>query len=207
MKFTFKPKSEKFFELFDQAGANMRLGAEALHDLITNWNDVQSKRLRIKEIEHAGDQITHDTVKALNKTFITPIDREDIYSLITKVDDILDFIDGLANRLVLYKVTPNMQLKGLVAILVKAVDEVAGALEGLRKHKHPEEILRRCVEINRLENEADDALRAAMAELFDTEKDAIQVIKWKEIYEFLETATDRCEDVANVIESILVKNA
>lgn len=207
MKFSFKPKSEKFFELFDQAGANMRLGAEALHDLITNWSDVQSKRLRIKEIEHAGDQITHDTVKALNKTFITPIDREDIYSLITKVDDILDFIDGLANRLVLYKVTPNMQIKGLVAILVKSVDEVASALEGLRKHKHPEEILRRCVEINRLENEADDALRAAVAELFDRETDAIQVIKWKEIYEFLETATDRCEDVANVIESILVKNA
>jgi uncharacterized protein len=146
-------------------------------------------------------------VRALNKTFITPIDREDIFALISRVDDILDYIDGLANRLVLYKVTPNMQLRGLVKILSLSVNEVAAAIEGLRKHKDPEDILKRCVEINRLENEADDALRAAIAELFDNEKDAIVIIKWKEIYEFLETATDKCEDVANVIESIIVKNA
>jgi predicted phosphate transport protein (TIGR00153 family) len=207
MKLSLKPKSERFFILFDKAGANMRLGSAALVELVNNWTDVETKRLQIKEIEHIGDQLTHETVDALNKTFITPIDREDIYSLITTVDDVLDYIDGLANRLVLYKVTPNDRIRELCAILQRSVEEVASALEGLRAHRKPEEILKRCVEINRLENEADDALRSAIADLFENEKDAIQIIKWKEIYEVLETATDKCEDVANVIESILVKNA
>jgi predicted phosphate transport protein (TIGR00153 family) len=207
MAFSFKPKSEKFFEKFDQAGDVLRQGAASFVEMVNNWEDLQSKRQRIKELEHQGDHITHQTVEALNKTFITPIDREDIYNLITKVDDVLDMIDGLANRMVLYKITPNMQLKGLSKILARSVDEVAHALSGMRQHRKPEDILRHCVEINRLENEADDALRAAIAELLDTETNAITVIKWKEIYEFLERATDKCEDVANVIESILVKNA
>lgn len=203
------PKTTEFFDLFERAANTILEGAKALEDFFSNHNDLEKKLKQLEDIEHAGDQITHDTVARLNKTFITPLDREDIHDLVTKMDDILDLIYGTANRVVLYKVPlPGPDMKKVVEILVHAVEEVSKAVLRLRNmSKKPELILAQCIEINRLENEADEALRRAISNLFEREKDPIKVIKEKEILENLESATDRCEDVANTIEGIVLKNA
>jgi hypothetical protein len=202
-------KTPQFFELFDKAANNILRGAKLLEDFFSEENGLEKKLKTIEDCEHAGDEITHATMEMLNKTFITPIDREDIHDLITKMDDILDLIYGTANRVVLYKVPPAGQdMKKVVEILVRAADEVAKAVLRLRDMaKKPEMILAQCIEINRLENEADEALRRAISNLFEREKDPIRIIKEKEILEMLESATDRCEDVANTLEGIVLKNA
>ena len=202
------PKSQRFFDMFERAANNVLEGAKLLDDFFANHADWSVKVKRIEDAEHAGDQITHDTMEILNKTFITPIDREDIHALISTMDDILDLIYGTANRMVYYKVPPpTADMKKVVQILVRAVEEVAKAVLRLRNMKKPEMILAQCIQINSLENEADEALRQAISNLFDREKDPIKLIKEKEILEMLESATDRCEDVANVIEGIVLKNA
>lgn len=203
------PKTHEFFDLFEKSANTILQGAKLLDDFFSDANNLEKKLKAIEDCEHAGDQITHDTVEMLNKTFITPIDREDIHKLITEMDDILDLIYGTANRVVLYKVPPaSGDMKKVVKILVQAVEEVAKAVLRLRHMaKKPELILAQCIEINRLENEADEALRLAISNLFEREKDPIRVIKEKEILETLESATDRCEDVANVLEGIVLKNA
>jgi predicted phosphate transport protein (TIGR00153 family) len=203
------PKTPQFFDLFEKAANNVLQGAKLLEDFFSEANGLEKKLKAIEDCEHAGDQITHDTVEMLNKTFITPIDREDIHALISELDDILDLIYGTANRVVLYKVPPAGQdMKKVVEILVRAVGEVAKAVLRLRgMTKKPELILAQCIEINRLENEADEALRRAISNLFEREKDPIKVIKEKEILETIENAADRCEDVANVLEAIVLKNA
>lgn len=202
------PKSPQFFDLFEKAANNVLEGARLLDDFFSEPQNWDTKIKRIEDIEHAGDAITHDTMEILNKTFITPIDREDIHGLISELDDVLDLIYGTANRMVYYKVPPPSEdMKKVVKILVRAVEEVAKAVLRLRNMKKPEMILAQCIEINRLENEADDALRLAISNLFEREKDPIRLIKEKEILEMLESATDRCEDVANVLESIVLKNA
>jgi hypothetical protein len=203
------PKTPQFFDLFEKAANNVLQGVKLLEDFFSDSNNLEKKLKAIEDCEHAGDQITHDTVEMLNKTFITPIDREDIHALISELDDILDLIYGTANRVVLYKVPPAGQdMKKVVEILVRAVGETAKAVLRLRgMSKKPELILAQCIEINRLENEADEALRRAISNLFEREKDPIKVIKEKEILETLENATDRCEDVANVLEAIVLKNA
>lgn len=205
----FFPKTPEFFDLFEKSANTILQGAKLLDDFFSDANNLEKKLKAIEDCEHAGDQITHDTVEMLNKTFITPIDREDIHKLITEMDDILDLIYGTANRVVLYKVPPaSGDMKKVVKILVQAVEEVAKAVLRLRHMtKKPELILAQCIEINRLENEADEALRLAISNLFEREKDPIRVIKEKEILETLESATDRCEDVANVLEGIVLKNA
>jgi uncharacterized protein Yka (UPF0111/DUF47 family) len=146
-------------------------------------------------------------VEALHKTFITPIDRNDIYRLITKMDDIMDLVEAAADRLALYEM-PKMTKEAaeLAACLVSSAEHVLGAVSGIRDLKKPNGILEHCIEINRLENVADNILRTALAKLFREEKDPISVIKWKEIYETLEAATDRCEDVANIIEGVVLEN-
>jgi predicted phosphate transport protein (TIGR00153 family) len=204
----FFPKSNQFFDLFERAANNILQGAKLLEDFVSNQNGLEAKLRKIEDVEHAGDQITHDTMEMLNKTFITPLDREDIHALVSEMDDILDLIYGTANRIVLYKVPAHgPDIKKVVQILVQAVEEVSKAVLRLRNMRKPEMILAQCIEINRLENEADEALRRAISDLFDREKDPIRVIKEKEILETLENATDRCEDVANVLESIVLKNA
>lgn len=202
------PKSSEFFDLFEKAANAILEGAKLLEDFISDYTDIDVKLKKIEDAEHACDQITHDTITMLNQTFITPIDREDIHTLVSEMDDILDLIYGTANRMVLYKVpTPGPDLKKVAKILVRAVEETSKAVLLLRNLKKPELILAQCIEINRLENEADDALRQAISDLFENEKDPITVIKQKEILETLENATDRCEDVANVLEGIVLKNA
>jgi len=204
----FFPKEEKFFDMFAKGSENVLEGARLLSDLITDYTDIIEKSKRIKEVEHEGDKITHDTVTKLNNTFITPLDREDIYSLICKMDDVLDFIDAVSSRMILYKVKfPTNEARALMDVLLKSVEEMDKAIRELRNIKKPEAILKYCIEINTLENKGDVILRDAVAKLFDDGTSPIDVIKWKEIYENLETAIDRCEDVANVIEGAVLKNA
>jgi uncharacterized protein len=200
------PKDEKFFEMFKAMTQNTILGAEELKDMLDNFVDPIASQRRIKELEHKGDHLTHEIIKKLNKSFITPFDREDIYALASGLDDVMDLIDASAQRFVMYNVerpTPEAQqlafiiLKGCQAI-AKAVALLGGNLDRLNEY---------CVEVNALENEADRVSREAISRLFDEEKDPIQLIKWKEIYETLEKATDKCEDAANVLESVVVKNA
>ncbi|MBI2340950.1 MAG: DUF47 domain-containing protein [Deltaproteobacteria bacterium] len=202
------PKTTEFFDLFEKAANNVLEGARLLEDFFADHNQLNVKVKKLEDTEHAGDQITHDTMERLNKTFVTPLDREDIHSLTSTLDDILDIIYGTANRMVYYKVPPpTTDMIAVVKILVRAVEEVTKAVLRLRNVKKPEMILAQCIEINRLENEADDGLRRAISNLFEREKDPIKLIKEKEILEMLESATDRCEDVANVIEAIVLKNA
>ena len=163
---------------------------------------------RIKIIENECDAITHHVVERLHKVFITPIDRNDIYRLISKMDDVMDFVEAAAQRVSLYGVNSNnKELWDLARVLLSGSERIAEAVSGMRNLKHPELILEKCVEVNRLENEADVQLRGAIAKLFAEEKNPIEVIKWKEIYEFLEVATDRCEDVANIIEGVVLENS
>ncbi len=200
------PRDTEFFVLFEKAAANIHDGAEALKDLLDNFESVLEKVRRIEEIEHKGDTITHELVKKLDTTFITPIDREDILKLASSLDDVIDLIHGAAMRIHLYKVgLPTPQAKELGFLILKSTREINRAVSKMGT-KLPE-VYDHCVEVNSLENEADRVHRDAIAYLFEHEKDPVAIIKWKEIYETLETATDRCEDAANVLESVALKNA
>lgn len=201
------PKKTLFFDLFERSANNVLESTKLLEAFVATIPLEPEGLKKIEDAEHIGDQITHDTVETLNKTFITPFDREDIHELVCKMDDILDLIYGAANRMMLFKITPSDDMKRVIQTLTRAVEEVSKAVFRLRNIKKPEMILAQCIEINRLENEADEALRRAISDLFDREKDPISIIKQKEILETLEHATDRCEDVANVIEGIILKNA
>ena len=200
------PKDEKFFVMFKEMTWNIIEGAELLKDLMDNFADPVGSQRRIKDIEHKGDSITHDIIKKLNKSFITPLDREDIYALSAALDDILDLIDASAQRVVMYNVEkPTPEAKELAFLILKSCQVIAKGVSLLGGKL--EFISECCVEVNALENEADRVCREAVSRLFDEEKDPIQLIKWKEIYETLERATDKCEDAANILESVVVKNA
>ena len=202
------PKGKEFFDLIDRVAQNVLESARALEDFVTNSPSSEAKLKDLEDKEHKGDRLTHDTIELLNKTFITPVDREDIYELVSAMDDILDYIYGSADRMVLYKIPYiSEEFKALARVLVRTAEEVSKAALQLKDLKNSQMILAQCIEINRLENEADEAHRLAVATLFEKEKDPIHVIKIKEILDHMEIATDRCEDVANVIESIVLKNA
>jgi len=202
------PKSEDFFEHFRKSAANIHEAAKFLEETFSNGAVTEANLKKLEEFEHAGDRITHDTMERLNSTFITPFDREDIHALVSKLDDVLDFIWAAAEASYLYKINPLPDfMKDLARVIVMLAAEMSRAVDRLANMKRPETILAICIEINRLENEADNVHRRALANLFENEKDAITIIKLKEILEDLETATDRCEDVANVIEGIVLKNA
>ncbi|MFH1029192.1 MAG: DUF47 family protein [Pseudomonadota bacterium] len=201
------PKEEKFFKLFKQMTENIIVGAKLLKDMLDNFENPAESQRKIKDIEHVGDSLTHDIIQMLNKTFVTPLDREDIYSLASKLDDILDLIDASSQRVIMYNVESiPAEAKSLGFIILQSCYAVDKAVAMLGK-KTNEQIFAACVEINALENEADRVSREAISRLFDEEKDPIQLIKWKEIYETLERATDKCEDAANILESVVVKNA
>lgn len=201
-------KGKEFFDRIDQVAQNVLESAKLLEDFISHSPASEIRLRALEDKEHEGDRLTHDTLEKLNKTFITPLDREDIHKLISSMDDILDFIYGSAYRMVLYKIPyVSEEFKGLARILVRTTEEVCKAALRLKDLKNPQMTLAQCIEINRLENEADEAHRAAVATLFEKERDPIHVIKIKEILDHMETATDKCEDVANVIEGIVIKNA
>jgi hypothetical protein len=204
----FLPKETSFFDFFEQHAALAVEGCKEFLSLTSTGANVSAKARRIKEIEHETDVITHRCVEALHKTFITPIEREDIYRLITRMDDIIDFIEAAAERIALYELREmTSEVRDLADILLRAVEQIVVAVKGLRNMKHANPVLQACVDINRLENEGDAILRNALARLFKQETNPITVIKWKEIYEGLETATDRCEDVANIIEGVILEHA
>jgi len=206
-KFPFIPREEKFFELFEESAHNAVKTAHSLKNLLDTWQNVEIMISEITELEHEGDRITHQIMKELNRTFVTPFDREDIASLAHSLDDVTDFIHAAADAMLIYKVDqPTQRAKELAETIVQAAAEIERAVPQLRHRAQLKQVLERCVEINRLENVADKVFRAAMAELFDDSKDFAHVIKWREIYEHMESATDRCEDVANVLEGVAIKH-
>jgi predicted phosphate transport protein (TIGR00153 family) len=204
----FLPKTEDFITLFEQSSANIVEAVCLFRELAGDLASVRAGVERLKELEHEGDRITHETLDKLNTTFITPFDREDIHTLATRLDDILDATDAAGQRLVVYRITkvpPKFLI--LADLLVESAKEVQRAVLALPDRKKLTSAITSCVEINSLENEADVVLREALAELFDNAHDAIEVVKMKDLFSFLEEATDRCEDVANVIETIIMKGS
>jgi len=207
-KFPFLPRENRFFELFEESAQNMVKASQVLKEMLNTWEFVGERVAEITELEHVGDTITHQIMAQLNRTFVTPFDREDIALLAHTLDDVTDFIHAAADAMLIYKVEgPTRRAKELSEIIIQAASEVERAIPHLRRRVELKQIPRYCVEINRLENMADRVFRAAMAELFDDTVDIAQVIKWREIYEHLEAATDRCEDVADVLEGVALKHA
>ena len=209
--FSLMPKETVFFDLFEKSAENVQKGAQKLFELMGNFSDLGYRVQEIKEIEHAGDKLTHEMIERMNKTFITPLDREDIHELACRLDDILDFMDTATARMFLYKVKePMPDAVALAQVLVRSTATIKAAMPLLRtltKKASVEALLKACVEIHTQENEGDRIEQHALASLFENVMDPITVIKWKDIFQDLEAATDRCEDVANAIESIVLKNA
>jgi len=203
----FLPREEKFFDLFEQLAQRIVEGAEEVRGLLLNLNESEARSRLIKDIEHRGDEITHHTIALLRKTFITPLDRDDMHHLVTQMDNILDIIDAAAQRVFIYdlRTVPEDALN-LAQVCTEITRHLAAAIQGLANLKEPETLLRSCVEVNRLENEADQVLRNGLSKLFREEKDPIQLIKVKEILEMLEGATDLCEDVANIVDRIVLEH-
>ena len=198
-----------FYDLFEQATANLVIAAEKLVDLFDNYENVEAKAKELKELEHEGDVITHEVIARLHRTFVTPIDREDITLLVYRLDDVMDFIEAAGRTAFLYNIAqPTERAQELARIVAKIAYKLCEVMPRLRHRDQFPWILKECVEINTLENAADDVQHAALAELFEVcHLDACEVIKWREIYEHLESATDRGEDVANVLEGIVLKHA
>lgn len=201
------PKEIDFFEIFDRASLNIAKAAELLVSLMENFDNVEQRAKEIYEVEQDGDILTHEIMKKLNKTFITPIDREDLHALACSLDDVLDLIWGAADRIVVFKITESTkEAISMSKDLLTTAEAMHKAIQKL-KEKNYSHVQEYCIEINRLENRVDRDFRDALGKLFDEVKDPILIIKWKEIYEHLEDASDKCEDVANVLESIVLKYA
>ncbi|OGO31539.1 MAG: phosphate transport regulator [Chloroflexi bacterium RBG_16_56_11] len=208
VRLSLMPREQKFFDLFEESTENTLKAAQELKGMIDSWQFIDSRVAEITELEHRGDTITHQIMSLLHRTFVTPFDREDIALMAHTMDDVLDFIHSAADAMFIYKVaSPTNRAKELADIIVQATGEVNKAICGLRRKTEFKQMLERCVEINRLENMADRVYRAAIGELFDNSSDIAQIIKWREIYEHMESATDRCEDVADVLEGVALKNA
>lgn len=198
------PRDDSFFQMFTGMSQNLISGARALVDLFADYQDVERKIEEIRRIEREGDELTHAILTKLNQTFITPFDREDIHQLASKLDDVLDFINTACSRIGIYRIkTPPAAAADLSKIILMQSQELQKAVSLMQKNGN---ILTHCVEINRLENEADQVAERAIATLFECEKDPINLIKCKELLESLERATDKAEDVANVLETVVLKN-
>jgi len=207
-RFPFIPREQKFFDLFEGSAHNMVKAAQGLKGMVDTWEDIRQSVDEIDDLEHKGDTITHEIMAQLHRTFVTPFDREDIAMLAHTLDDVTDFIHAAADAMLLYKIDrPTPRARELADIIVQATAEVEGAIPQLRHRAELENILARCVEINRLENVADEVFHSAQAELFDNTTDMAQVIKWREIYEYMEEATDSCEDVSDILEGVALKHA
>ena len=199
------PHEDGFHNMFVELAENVYRASQAMVAMLENYSSPAADAEKIKDIEHTNDTITHTLMNKLNRTFITPFDREDIHELASKIDDVLDLTDAAASRLVTYRIEKiRAGVPELSRVLMAATKEVVAAVRVLEKK---DQVLSHCIEINRLENEADRICRDLIASLFEQEKDPILIIKWKEIIEVLEIATDKCEDVANVVETITLKNA
>jgi predicted phosphate transport protein (TIGR00153 family) len=203
-RFRLIPREETFYVDFVAMAEQLRVGARLLEEMLAVDPPHSDKAHEIKEVEHKCDFLTHEIIQRLNKTFVSPIDREDIHSLARTLDDVMDAIDNAASLIPLYKIDRiRPGARELARIISISADEVRRACEALEKRSG---VLERAVEINRLENEADRVHQRAVGQLFDEERDPVVIIKWKEILDLLEDATDRCEDVANLLENVVVKH-
>jgi len=203
-RFRLIPREEKFYDDFRMMADQLRQGARLLEQMLATDPPIADKAHEIKEVEHQCDFLTHEIIQRLNKTFVTPIDREDIHELAKTLDDVMDAIDNVAALIPLYridKIRPGA--RELTRVIVQQCDEIRAAVEALEQRKG---VLDRAIEINRLENEADRIHKHAISQLFDEVTDAITIMKWKEILDVLEEATDACEDVANLLENVVVKH-
>jgi predicted phosphate transport protein (TIGR00153 family) len=199
------PKEERFYDDFTAMAEQIQHGAELLDQMLAPDKPIWDKADEIKEVEHKCDFLTHEIIQRLNRTFVTPLDREDIHALARSLDDVMDAIDASAAIVRLYHIdSVRTGARELTKLVRDSTEQVVGAMRALEKRKGVAEC---AVEINRLENEADRAHQAAVQALFNDERDAVVIMKWKEILDFLEQATDRCEDVANVLEGVVVKHA
>lgn len=207
-RFRFMPTEENFFELFDEIAQVLVDAAVCLQDLIANYEDVEEKARNLREMEKRVDSATNGICERLNISFVTPIDREDIHGLATKMDDVLDYIEASSDRMKLYGVEkPREEAAEIADLLVEGTKLIRQAVHALADFRDIRSVLDPCIEINKIENQADQVQRRALKRLFAEEDRPLEVAKWQEIFDRLETATDRCEDVANILESIVVKNA
>lgn len=208
MRFPLIPRNYLFYDLFEQSARNLVAAAEAMVDLMEHFENVDMKTARMKELEHVGDSIIHEIVEELHKTFVTPLDREDITALAQNMDDVMDYMEGATTAICIYGIRRPTAAACSVADLVRLQTvQLEKAVPKLRQRSQLRSVLEECVEIHRLENEADSLFLDAMARLFEEEPSAVEIIKWREIYDQLEQATDSCEHVANVLEGIVLKHA
>jgi uncharacterized protein len=206
MKFLF-PKHIDFFELFDHAARNVIKGASLLVAVLQDMDNLEMISKEVRDSEKEGDMMTHDIMKKLNKTFITPIDREDLHALATKIDDVIDMIWACVERFTLFRLSvPTKEAIDMAKEILTTTEMMSKAIIALRDKKYSF-VQEYCIEINSLENRIDRLYKHALVKLFDEVKDPIAIIKWKEVYEYLENASDACEDVANILEAIVLKYA
>ena len=207
-KLSLIPREKKFFVLFEQSAQNAAKISQQLKDMVYIWENVKERVKIIGDLEHQGDAITHQIFEQLHRSVITPFDREDITLLAHSLDDVADFVHSAADAMLLYKVDcPTRRVKELAEIAVQAVAEVEKAVSEMHDRAGRNRLLKRCIEINRLENMGDTVYRSAMAELFDDAADMAGLIKWREIYSHMESVIDRCEDIANILEGVSIKYA
>ncbi|MBX3277171.1 MAG: DUF47 domain-containing protein [Acidobacteria bacterium] len=204
--FRLLPKEDKYFDLFNRMASSLTEGGLLLQKLFHDFERHREYAEQIKQIEHKCDEITHETIRRLNQTFITPIDREDIHALASELDDVMDYIDYVARRTVLFRVEEaRPHAKQLADIVVRMVSTLETAISGLERNA--DLVLKKCIEIHGIENEGDSLHHDAVEHLFATEKDPITLLKWKELFETLELTIDKCEDASNVLEAIVLKNS
>ena len=204
MAFRLIPREEKFYTDFQALADELKVGGRLLEEMFAPEHPAWEKADDIKEIEHKCDALTHEIIQRLNRTFVTPLDREDIFNLARSLDDVMDAIDAVAGVVRLYKLTSvRIGARELARIITASADQVRLAIGAMEQHKG---LMPHAIEVNRLENEADRVHNQAVSKLFEDEKDPIEIMKWKETFDFLEDASDRCEDVANVIEGVMVKH-
>lgn len=208
MPFSFIPRNYLFYDLFERSAQNLVTTSEAVVDLMEHFENVEMKTAHLKELERVGDTIIHEIMEQLHKTFVTPLDREDMTTLGEHMDDAVDFMEGATTAMRIYGIErPTVAACGLADLIRLQTIQVEKAISKLRRHSQLRSILDHCVEIHRLENAADTLCLNAMAELFHDEAGSVEIIKWREIYDQLERATDSCEDVATVLEGIVLKHA
>ncbi|HEY4643669.1 MAG TPA: DUF47 family protein [Bacteroidota bacterium] len=201
------PRDEGFFELFRQQGDVLVRAAQLLHETIEHFDRRVEYGEKFRELEHEGDDVAHEIIERLNRTFVTPLDREDIHNLAHRVDDIIDMVDSAVGKTLLYRITrPTAEMKDLSRIISAASSEIQQAVQLLGKPKKRKELLDHLIEVNRLENEGDSVARQGMYKIVGGRKNTFDLLRWKEVYESLERAIDRCEDVANTLEGIVIKS-
>ena len=202
--FSLFPKQEDFFRLFKNQAALVRQGCDQLHEMMERFDDLEARAKRLKDVEHEADFVAHELFERLNRTFITPLEREDIHDLGSGLDDVIDAVEAIGSRIVLFRIErPTREARQLAEILAKCGVQIEKSVDHLKGFKN---LMSFTIEVHRLENEADTISRQAVADLFDGSHQVLDVMRWKEIYGRLEGAADKCEDVANTIEAIVLKN-